>query len=203
MTERSDDAPPAETAAAEEGPVVVDAEIIEEPPVEPARLDIELPEDREQAIQLLLQDLAEARRAADAYLEDLQRLGAAFENFRKRTERDRTEVIERASQRIVEKIFPVLDTFDQAFTHQAQTPAEEQLLAGMRGTYHQLMDVLAKEGLEAIASEGESFDPAMHEAVSGPPQPGDGALVVVEEVRRGYKLKGRVVRPALVTVDHA
>ena len=79
----------------------------------------------------------------------------------------------------------------------AQTPGEEQVLAGVRGTFHQLMDVLSREGLEAIPAAGEAFDPQVHEAVAGG---GEGDLVVTQELRRGYALKGRVLRPAMVVV---
>ncbi len=103
----------------------------------------------------------------------------------------------RAAQRVVQALLPVLDSFDQAFAHQAQTPGEEQVLAGVRGTFHQLMDVLSKEGLEIIPATGEGFDPQVHEAVAGG---GEGDLVVAQELRRGYTLKGRVLRPAMVVV---
>jgi molecular chaperone GrpE len=164
---------------------------------DPGLLGLELPEDREEALGVLLDALATARVAADTYLEDLQRVAAEFENFRKRAAREREETVARAAQRVVQALLPVLDSFDQAFAHQAQTPGEEQLLAGVRGTYFQLMDVLAREGLEVISSDGEDFDPQVHEAVAGG---GDGDLVVAQEMRRGYTLKGRVLRPAMVVV---
>jgi molecular chaperone GrpE len=163
----------------------------------PADLGLDLPEDDEEAVGVLLDALATARGAADSYLDDLQRVAAEFENFRKRAAREREEITARSSQRLVAALLPVLDSFDQAFAHQAQTPGEEQILAGVRGTFHQLMDTLAREGLEVIPTVGEPFDPVTHEAVAGG---GDGELVVSEEFRRGYTLKGRVVRPAMVVV---
>jgi molecular chaperone GrpE len=163
----------------------------------PADLGLDLPEDDEEAVAVLLDALATARGAADSYLDDLQRVAAEFENFRKRAAREREEITVRSSQRLVAALLPVLDSFDQAFAHQAQTSGEEQLLAGVRGTFHQLMDTLAREGLEVIPTVGEPFDPVTHEAVAGG---GDGELVVSEEFRRGYTLKGRVLRPAMVMV---
>ncbi len=162
-----------------------------------ALLGLDLPDDREQAVGVLLDALATARVAADSYLEDLQRVAAEFENFRKRAARDREDTMARAAQRVVQALLPVLDSFDQAWAHQAQTPGEEQVLAGVRGTFHQLWDVLAKEGLEIIPAVGEGFDPEVHEAVAGG---GDGDLMVSQELRRGYTLKGRVLRPAMVVV---
>jgi len=164
---------------------------------DPALLGVELPDDQEAAVGVLLDALATARLAADSYLEDLQRVAAEFENFRKRAAREREETVARAAQRLVQALLPVLDSFDQAFAHQPQTPSEEQLLAGVRGTFHQLMDVLSKEGLEIIPAGGEDFDPEVHEAVAGG---GEGDLMVAQEMRRGYTLKGRVLRPAMVVV---
>jgi molecular chaperone GrpE len=162
-----------------------------------ADLGIDLPVDHDEALDVLIEALATTRASADAYLDDLQRLAAEFENYRKRTAREREEIVERSTQRLVEEMLPVLDSFDQAFAHDAQTPGEDRLLAGVRGTLHQLMDVLGREGLEMVPGAGSPFDPNHHEAVGGG---GDGDLVVAQELRRGYSLKGRVVRPALVIV---
>ncbi len=189
-----------------DGEIVLDDEegaiVDEAPTLEPREVGIELSDDPDQAIQELLGALVAARDDANAYLEDLQRLAADFENFRKRTVREQSGHVARASQRVVESLLPVLDSFDAAFTHEAQTPGEEKLLSGVRSTYHQLLDVLKREGLEVIPALGEPFDPEVHEAVSSLAT-GDGDLVVAAELRTGFRLGGRVLRPALVTVDHA
>ena len=185
-----DDATPALPDGGEAGSL--EAAFSDAPP-----LGLDLPDDREEAVGVLLDALATSRGAADAYLEDLQRVAAEFENYRKRASREREETVARAAQRVVQALLPVLDSFDQAFAHQAQTPGEEQILAGVRGTYFQLMDVLSKEGLEVIPTMGEAFDPQVHEAVAGG---GDGELMVSRELRSGYTLKGRVLRPAMVVV---
>jgi len=165
-----------------------------------AELGLDLPEDDTAAVEVLLDALATARASADSYLDDLRRVAAEFENFRKRAAREREDIVAHSSQRVVQALLPVLDSFDRAFAHQAQTPGEELLLAGVHGTFHQLMDILAGEGLEAVPGVGEDFDPAIHEAtaVAGS---GDGPLVVAEEFRRGYTLKGRLLRPAVVVVE--
>ncbi len=188
--------------AAEVGVVV--GEVVEGDAValEPADLGIDLPDDSNEARRMLLEEVAAARREAASNLDDLRRVAAEFDNYRKRIARDRHDVVDRASQRVVESILPVLDSFDAAFTHDPQTPTEEKLVAGMRSTYHQLLDVLRKEGLEPIEARGEPFDPEVHEAVTSAAD-GDGSLVVSDELRKGYRLRGRVIRPALVAVDHA
>jgi len=158
--------------------------------------DIDLPEDPEQAVDFLTEELAQARQSAESYLDDLRRIAADFENFRKRAARDRDEIVERASQRLVASLLPVLDSFDAALGAD-QDEGQERVVAGLRNIHQQLMSVLRAEGLEPIQAVGQPFDPVLHEAVSGG---GDGHLVVTAEARRGYTLKGRVLRPALVEV---
>jgi molecular chaperone GrpE len=165
-----------------------------------AELGLELPDEPAAVQALLLRELAEARGEASEYLETLQRVAADFENYRKRVERDQVENVLRASQRLIEKLLPTLDAFDAALAYEPQTPAEEKLLDGMRGTHSQLMDALDKEGFAPIAATGEPFDPAVHEAVAGG---GDGDLHVAQQLRRGYTLQGRVLRPSLVIVEEA
>ena len=176
---------------------IVEAELVDESSDLLERLDIELPDDPDVAVAVLTDALVTAQATAASYLDDLRRLAAEYENFRKRAARERQETIERSSQRLVESLLPVLDSFYAAFAHEAQSPSEEKLLAGVRGTYVQLMDILSKEGLAPITAAGEPFDPTYHEAVSGG---GDGELVVTAEMRRGYTLKGRIIRPTLVAV---
>ena len=189
----------AEDEAAGAEIVEIDGEpVTEDAPAEPEEAVIALPEDPDEAIRLLIDAVGMAQEAADRYLDDLRRLAAEYENYRKRVARDREDLVQRSTQRVVEALLPVLDSFDQAFAHEAQSPGEEQLLSGVRGTFHQLMDVLGREGLEAVPGLGEPFDPNVHEAVMGG---GDGQLIVAQELRRGYIHNGRLLRAALVAVE--
>ncbi len=165
-------------------------------------LGLELPDDTEEAQALLLRELSEARQEAGEQLEMLQRVAADFDNYRRRVERDQVENVERASQRVIESLLPTLDAFDAATAFEPQTPSEERVRDGMVSTHGQLLETLAREGFEPIPASGEVFDPKVHEAVSGPGD-GDGDLVVDAELRRGYVMRGRVIRPSLVTVKHA
>jgi len=187
------------TAGAEQhGEIVVD----KEPRlIDPHTLGLELPADPAVAVQLLLHELDAAREEAGSYLADLQRVAADFDNFRKRMLRDQAENIERASQRVVMGLMPILDTLEAALTTEAETPAEKKLLDGVRGTLDLLLDTLAKEGLEIIPTVGTVFNPEVHQAVLAP-EPGDARLIVTQEMRRGYALQGRLLRAALVAVDH-
>ncbi len=184
---------------------VVSAEIVEAGEATPPRaedLGLSLPEDPAAAVPMLLSEVATARTEATTYLEDLRRVAADFDNFRKRKLREQSDQVGRASQRVVEALLPVLDSFDAAFTHDPQTPTEEKLVAGMRSTYQQLLEILRGEGLDIIQTIGEPFDPEVHEAVTTSAE-GDGELWVTAELRRGYLLRGRVLRPALVAVGDA
>lgn len=166
---------------------------------DPAALGLSLPEDPAEARDALLRALDEARNEASSYLDDLRRVAADFENFRKRVTREQQLLVDRASERVLKAVLPVLDSFDAALSIEAGTETEEKLLGGMRGTHAQLLDILTKEGLEVIFAAGEPFDPELHEAVMSS---GDGdRLVVSQELRRGYRLHGRVIRATLVALE--
>ena len=181
-------------------PEVVDAEILQSGGADEVdALDIELPEDKSQAIAILVEKLAEARNKAGAYLDDLRRVAADFDNYRKRTVREQSQIVDRAAQRVVGELLPVLDTFDAAISFEPSNDSERQLLSGMLHTREQLLKALEKEGLEVIETFAESFDPKVHEPVGAPG--GNGDLVVGRELRRGYKLNGKLLRAALVSLE--
>ncbi|MFQ5555561.1 MAG: nucleotide exchange factor GrpE [Acidimicrobiia bacterium] len=161
---------------------------------------LDLPSDPEEAQAVLIGALIETRGEADEYLETMQRVAAEFGNYRKRVERDHADVVVRAAQHVVERLLPALDSFDAALAYEPQTPAEEKILDGMRGTHGQLLDILGREGLAPVPAVGHPFDPAVHEAVAGPADGGDH-LVVAQELRRGYVLQTRLIRPSLVVVE--
>lgn len=164
-----------------------------------AVLGIDLPEDGEAAIELLLAKLEVARAEATSYLDDLRRVAADFDNFRKRALREQQQIVERAAERVVAGLLPVLDSFEAAVAVDEDSTTIEKLLDGVRSTRDQLMSALEKEGLEVIPTFEEAFDPEVHEAVT---TAGDGSnLVVSSELRRGYKLRGKVIRAALVALE--
>lgn len=187
---------------AEETPEVASETTAETQKIDPHDLGLELPEDPAEAVQVLLAEVAAARADADSYLEDLRRVAADFENYRRRTLRDQAENIERAAERVVLSLLPVLDSMDAALATEPTTPTEQKLVDGMRNTRDLLLSTLAREGLEVIPTLGIEFDPELHEAAIAPAEAGEGPLVVTDELRRGYKLHGRMLRPALVAVGH-
>ena len=167
---------------------VVTGEIVPEPePLDPHVLGLEFPEDPEEARQVLLSALAESRDEAGRYLDDLRRVAADFDNFRKRALRDQGAIVERASERVVQSLLPVLDSLDAAMAIEPETETERKLLDGVKGTFNLLLDTLGKEGLVPIEALGMDFDPTVHEAVAAPGG-GESDLVVTQELRRGYML---------------
>lgn len=164
-------------------------------------LGIELPETREECEKLLIRELGDARLEADELLGNLQRVTAEFDNYRKRTERDRIENVLRAGQRVIESMLPTLDSLDAAIAIDTTTEAEAKIVEGVRSTHAQLLETLSRDGFAPIDAVGAPFDPALHEAISV--IPGEGEQVVDQEVRKGYVMGGRVLRPSLVVVGHA
>jgi molecular chaperone GrpE len=143
--------------------------------------------------------VVELQQLADDRLDQLMRLKADFENFRKRELREKTELVERASARVAERLLPVLDDLERAIDAARTHATDDPLLRGVELVAQQLHNVLSEEGLEQVVTEG-AFDPAHHEAVAS--VPGDVAHpTVMQVVRPGYKLKGRTIRPALVQVQ--
>jgi len=154
----------------------------------------ELSEEALAEAQLIVQnDVVALERERDDYLDQLRRVQADFENYRKRTLAQQGEVAERANESLVGQLLPVLDACDAAVQHGAEDVAPVQA---------QLVDTLVKLGLERLDPAGEPFDPNFHEAVMHEPA-GDGdegGSVVAEVLRTGYTWKGRVLRPAMVKV---
>jgi len=170
-----------------------------EAPHDPHSLGLELPDDPDAAIGLLLTELSTSREEAGSYLDDLRRVAADFDNYRKRTTRESSEMLERATEKVVRSLMPVLDTFDAALGSEPKSDTERQLYSGMLNTREQLLNALKAEGLEVIPTLDEEFDPEVHEPVGAPE--GNGRPTVSEELRRGYRLNGKVLRAALVALE--
>jgi molecular chaperone GrpE len=153
--------------------------------------------------ELALTQLAQLEGERAELFDTLRRVQADFENYRKRVLREQTTLVERATERLVEDLLPVLDSFDGALGSfgAADTAEQEKLRDGVQGIHSQLVAVLQKAGLERIEAEGALFDPNEHEAVMQ--DDGAGEPHVAETMRSGYRLKGRVVRPAMVRVTRA
>jgi molecular chaperone GrpE len=142
--------------------------------------------------------LAEAQQLAEERLDQLKRLKADLENYRKRVIREQTDLVERASLRVVEQLLPVFDDFERAVASTRAHTDDEALVRGLEIVLQRLRSVLEAEGLERVEAKGP-FDPHEHEAVSSVPAD-VSEPTILEVVRPGYRLKGRTIRPALVNV---
>jgi molecular chaperone GrpE len=145
-------------------------------------------------------DLGAARAEAESYLDDLRRLQAEFDNYRKRMMREQTARVASASQALVARLLPVLDNFELAVSAAEQSRDFDRMLKGVEMVFGELREVLQSEGLVRIEAEGKPFDPERHEAVVAVEQEGAEPGTVVDVVRTGYELRGKVLRPAMVKV---
>ncbi len=142
----------------------------------------------------LTEELELARRERDEYLDDMRRMKAELENSRKRQEKERTRLTQLASERLVRELLPVLDNLERALE------AEGDIREGVRATHEQLVAALGREGLAPVFSDGEPFDPTLHEAVMSQPSEDHEEDTVIQTFERGYTLNGRPIRPAKVVV---
>jgi molecular chaperone GrpE len=146
----------------------------------------------------LAERLAEVERERDEHLDDLKRVAAEFDNYRKRVARDQQSLAARAHERLVKELLPVLDDLERALQAAAEHE-EAELEEGVRLVHRELQEALAKEGLVEIETNGH-FDPHVHEALlSQPSDKHDGAIL--EVLQKGYRLGDRVVRPARVVIS--
>jgi molecular chaperone GrpE len=147
-------------------------------------------------------ELDAAVKARDEYLAALQRERAEFVNFKRRTAEEREASLGLAAEGLIRKVLALADDFDLAIENRPDTHADDPWVEGIAAIDRKLRLLLDSEGVTAIeASRGAPFDPREHEAVANVPDPELPEGYVVEELRRGYRLRDRVIRPALVAVS--
>lgn len=160
----------------------------------------EIAETPEEEIKRLNEQLdAKAREAAENYDKYLRAL-ADLENFRKRTEKEKAEAISFANESLIEEILPIIDNFERALAHANGEDNVKSLREGVSLTASQMLGALKKFGLEEIKALGQKFDPTVHHAISEEESPEAEPGTVVKEFQKGYYLKGRLLRPAMVAV---
>jgi len=143
------------------------------------------------------QVLAESRQQLEELQGRYARLAADFDNFRKRTERQNRDLVVRANENLICGLLPVLDNFQLALG----SIHDESILKGVKMIYDQLLAVLENAGLAAIETVGGSFDPEFHEAIAREESEEQEDNIILEELRRGYLLGGKVLRPSMVKVN--
>jgi molecular chaperone GrpE len=147
-------------------------------------------------------ELVKAKAKAEDHYSQLQRLQADFDNYRKRTQKEKTELIKYASERLVGELLPVLDNFDRAVSAAKVNPDFTSFSQGVEMILRQMQAALSKEGLKAMDSVGQPFDPNLHEAVLRVTSDEHPENTVVEEILKGYYLKEKVIRPSMVKVSN-
>lgn len=167
----------------------------------------EAPENSIENLRKQLNDVTrekeEIEKKASDYLNRLQRLQADMENMQKIAKRQVEIITKQASEGLVLKLLPIVDSLQQA-ANMAQTDHElqkEEIAVGLKMLLKQLTDVLQSEGLKTIDAIGRPLDPTLHEAVNSIEKDDIPENTILEEIRRGYLLKGKVIRHSLVTVS--
>lgn len=153
-----------------------------------------LPEDPEELKRLLMEKTAEAENNLSRAI----RLQADYENLRRRSRQEREELLKFGSEQLIKNLLPVLDNFERALASAGD--GGEKFISGVEMIKRQLDEVLTNEGLAAIPATGEAFDPNLHEAIMQVEDTGETENTVVEELRKGYYLKGKVIRASMVKV---
>jgi molecular chaperone GrpE len=137
----------------------------------------------------------------DELYDRLLRKQAEFDNYKKRVERERSEYVQFASAELMRELLNAMDSFDLAI-HNASSDsgAADTMLRGLDLIYKQFQDTLARFGLKVIEARGQVFDPNLHQAVTTVPTDDVAENTVVDELRKGYMLNGRLLRPVMVSV---
>ena len=190
-TELVDLETPEITAGGPDGP-----ELVPEPEPEPQPVGEAAPEPAEPVSRAEFDQLKGER---DQLLDRMARMQAEFDNARKRAERERVEFRDIATGNVVDQFLPVIDNFQLALS---ATGNADQLRSGVALIVKQMEETLQRMHVNAIPSVGEPFDPRVHEALGSVEREDIPDQHVAEEIRRGYRLRDRLLRPALVRVAH-
>ncbi|HKZ55609.1 MAG TPA: nucleotide exchange factor GrpE [Anaerolineales bacterium] len=155
---------------------------------------------RQETLESLRTDLAEARARADEYLDGWQRALAEFANYKKRMDRDREDTRSVITGDILLRYLSVLDDLERALKDRPVGSGTDRWADGIELIYHKLQAILEAEGVETIPAEGQTFDPTLHEAVTHEQSEDHREGQVIEVLQQGYRMNDRVLRPAFVRV---
>ncbi len=151
----------------------------------------------EERLDQIKKELTTVTEEKDKYLNKLKRMKADFVNYRNRSKKEKGRIESRTKMDFINSVLPVIDNFERALK---SVDEDSEFLSGVQMIYKQLLDVLKKEGLEIIDTEGQEFNPEYHEAIMQLETDEYESGYIVEEVQRGYILEDKVVRPAMVKV---
>jgi molecular chaperone GrpE len=145
--------------------------------------------------------LAQLQGDLDRFRDLALRSQADFENFRKRAARDKEDAVKYANASFLDRLIPILDNFELGLNAARDGAENSPILAGLDMVAKQLTDFLTSSGVEPVNAEGQPFDPNLHEAVAQEESKDFAEGVVIRQLRRGYKLRDRLLRPATVVVS--
>lgn len=148
-----------------------------------------------------LDSLASLKQEAEENYNRYLRVQADFDNFRKRTRKEREDLLKYASQPLIESLLPAVDNLERALTAGQGSDDAGSLMKGVDMVFRQIKQVLDQEGLQAIEAEGKPFDPQYHQAVMQEESADHESGIVIQELQKGYVLKDRVIRPSMVKVS--
>jgi molecular chaperone GrpE len=148
-------------------------------------------------------ELAKAVEEREQLRDRLLRTTAEFDNYRKRVDRDRKDMTDRAAQAILTEILPIIDDLERALAAEDIGEGADAYRRGVELIHRQLLDLLTRRGVTPIDTAGATFDPHLHQAVSSEPSADHREGEIIEEFRRGYRLGDRLLRPAMVKVATA
>jgi len=155
---------------------------------------------RDTELETLKKALKTERKKTDDYLNRLKYLQADFENFQKRMQKERNEAINYGNQNIIIALLPIIDELELAIEAGLNDDKKNIIVKGIEMTFKKMYDILEKEGLKRIHSIGKHFDPNKHEAIEKVTTKDYKEGMVIEEIRKGFMFKERVIRPSLVKV---
>lgn len=148
----------------------------------------------------LEKNLVEEREKSKDYLNRLMYLQADFENYRKRIEKETLEMVQRTNERLITNLLDIIDELEIAIQSGKKTENKEALIEGVEMVLKKLCATLGHEGLTQIEAKGKTFDPSRHEAIVKVPTTEYAEGTVIEEVRKGFMFKDKVIRPSLVKI---
>jgi len=163
---------------------------------ETIEVEAELVDEEQESEKVLIKAEADLKEANDRY----QRTMAEFDNFRKRTLKEKTQMFESGSKEVLEKLLPIVDNFERAIEHISEEEKDLAITKGVEMIYKQLMGALSELGVEEIEAKGQEFDPNLHHAVSHEDNEDYDDNMVQEVFQKGYTFKNGVLRHSMVKV---
>ncbi len=152
-------------------------------------------------LRALKEELESTDKQTDEYLDYLKRLKAEFENYKRRSQKERERMVSLSNEDLIKQCLPVLDDLERAVDSSQQSKNLDSLMQGMVMILEKIRGILQRQGLQEIKAKGEEFDPHFHEALMSVNLTEYPDNLVVEEMRKGYKLNNKILRPAMVKVN--